>query len=212
LVAKRPSDTIIRYYLDQKKDKESDWLNFTQGLNLEGRDLCFADFNGSKLFKANLKYAQLQGAFLWRAQLQGADLEDAQLQGIWGKVDFITTINWDELSETASDLPIRSETRKSMLQGIEIAKIRCEKFDKTATSQALTSNINFEQFLAERSECVCLSEHVARSIIAQYQSRLYMYKEFQKQEPSITKEKILEDLREYMSKKCPEIANKIDWE
>ena len=124
---------------------------------------------------------------------------------------FFTTINWDELSETVSDRMGRSEARKIVLQNIEQARKRCEKFDESATSQALTSNINLEQFLAERSGCACLNEHVARGILAQYQSVPYMYKEFQEQEPSITKEKILEDLREYMSKKCPEIANKIGW-
>lgn len=233
LVAKGPSDTIIRYYLDQKKDKESDWLNFTQGLNLERRDLRFANFKGSKLFKANLRNAELQGADLWNAELQGADLmsaelqgadlgyaklqganlERAELQGIWGYVDLIRTINWDELSETVSDRMGRSEARKSTLQNIELARKRYEKFDKSATSQALTSNINLEQFLAERSECACVSEHVARGILAQYHQYGWspMSKVLQEQEPSITKEKILEDLLEYMSKKCPEIANKIDW-
>ena len=298
LVAKGPSDTIIRYYLDQKKDKESDWLNFTQGLNLEHRDLRFANFMRSKLFKANLKsarlqganleyaemqganlvyaklqgaklrYAEMQGANLEYAEMQGADLgaaklqeaklvyaklqgaklryaklqganlvyaklqganlvyaemhgakleyaamqetdleyaemhgaglEPANLQGIWGKVDLITTINWDELAETVSDRIGRTEARKSILQRIELAKKRCEKFDKSATSKALTSNINFEQFLAERIEFACISEHVARGIIVQHQ--WYMEK------------KIIEDQRKYMSKKCPKISNKIDWE
>jgi hypothetical protein len=106
----------------------------------------------------------------------------------------------------------RLEARKKALQNIESAKKRCEKFDKSATSQALTSNINLEQFLAKRSECACVSEHVARGILAQYdQYGPLMHKKLQKQEPSIPKEKILEDLRDYMSKKCPEIANKMDW-
>jgi len=161
---------------------------------------------------ADLRGAELQEADLWHAELQGADLRRAELQGIWGNVDLITTINWDELSETVSIRMGRLEARKRALQRIESARKRCEKFDKSATSQALTSNINLEQFFAERSECACVSEHVARGILAQYyQYGLSMSKELQKQEPSITKEKILEDLRKYMSKKCPEIANKLDY-
>ena len=81
LVAEGPSDTIIRYYLDEKKDSASDWLDFTQGLNLERRDLRFANFRLSKLFKADLRSAQLQGANLHSAQLQGTILWSAQLQG-----------------------------------------------------------------------------------------------------------------------------------
>ena len=104
------------------------------------------------------------------------------------------------------------EVRERALQLIESARKRYEKFDKLATSQALTRNINLEQFLAERSKCACVSEHVARGILDQYHKNgSSMHKELQKQEPSITKGKILEDLRKYMSKKCPKIANKIDW-
>ena len=133
----------------------------------------------------------------------------AQLQGIWGKVNLDTTINWPKLSESISNGMGRLEVRKRALQHIESARKRYEKFDELATSQALKSNIN--QFLAERSKCACVSEHVARGILDQYHKNgSSMLKELQ-QEPSITKEKILEDLREYMSKKCPEIANKIDW-
>ena len=54
LVAKGASDTIIPYNLDQKKDKESGWLNFTQGLNLERRDLRFANFMRSKLIAGRI--------------------------------------------------------------------------------------------------------------------------------------------------------------
>ncbi len=44
--------------------------------NLEGAYLCMAD-----LQEANLKGANLQGANLWMANLQGADLRRANLEG-----------------------------------------------------------------------------------------------------------------------------------
>ena len=81
LVAQEPNPAIIRYYLEKGKDKESDWLSFTRGIDLRGRDLRFADFTKSKLFKADLRSAKLQGANLKKTQLQEANLQGAQLQG-----------------------------------------------------------------------------------------------------------------------------------
>ena len=186
LVAKEPSDTIIRYYLDQKKDKESDWLNFTQGLNLKGRDLRLAHFASSELFKANLRRAQLQG--------------------IWGKVDIINSINWDALFETVSNQMEGLKARDATLARIKRGKERCAKFN--ISSQVLTSNMAFEQFIAYRIKCTCLSEHVAQGILGQHKYDWFV-KELQNQELSLTNEKFLEDVREYMSRTCPEIADKI---
>ncbi|MDM8517520.1 pentapeptide repeat-containing protein [Desulfobacterales bacterium HSG16] len=81
LVARNPSDTIISYYLAKNKNKETDWLPFFGGLNLEKRDLRYAVLSNSKLYKAKLEKAQLQGADLRYTQLQRADLKNAQLQG-----------------------------------------------------------------------------------------------------------------------------------
>jgi len=56
-------------------------LQKVQGLNLQNRDLRYANLEQSILPEADLRGAQLQGANLLMAQLQGADLPGAQLQG-----------------------------------------------------------------------------------------------------------------------------------
>jgi hypothetical protein len=62
------------------------------GLNLQRRDLRYADFyraklpfadlRGANLQQANLREAQLQGSNLRRARMQGADLRSARMQGV----------------------------------------------------------------------------------------------------------------------------------
>ncbi len=94
LVANDPDlETLAK--LQEPKLKQQDRLALLvkiKGLDLQNRDLRFANLSETKLWKADLRGARLKQANLSRAQLQGiqwgknaqlqgADLEDAQLQG-----------------------------------------------------------------------------------------------------------------------------------
>ncbi len=81
LVASPPGDEIISQYMAMGKTEQDAWIDKAKGLNLQGRDLRFANFYRSNLMKADLRKAQLQGAVLYRVALQGADLGEAELQG-----------------------------------------------------------------------------------------------------------------------------------
>ncbi len=83
LVTSPPSDVIIAEYLRQGKSEEEAWKAKAKGLDLQGRDVRFADFYESNLLKADLRKAQLQGADLEHAELQGADLRYTELQGAY---------------------------------------------------------------------------------------------------------------------------------
>jgi uncharacterized protein YjbI with pentapeptide repeats len=56
-------------------------LNRALGIDLQDRDLRYADLSGSTLVKADLRGTQLQGARIALAQLQGANLWNAHLEG-----------------------------------------------------------------------------------------------------------------------------------
>ena len=95
LIKNQPTPELLAKYVTDPKDYDEAFRKLVEqeelALDLRTRNLQRANFVGSKLFNANLSYAQLQGAYLWgvqlqgadlwRAQLQGADLEDAHLQG-----------------------------------------------------------------------------------------------------------------------------------
>ena len=95
IVKKRPSDTMIVYYLNkcasdrlaqesgaipEKKARELAWLEFSEGVDLSGRDLRFAELGSSRLFNANLTDTDLEGADLTNAFLQKASLTNARLR------------------------------------------------------------------------------------------------------------------------------------
>lgn len=56
-------------------------LNRALGIDLQDRDLRYADLSGSTLVKADLRGTRLQGAHIGLAQLQGANLWNAHLEG-----------------------------------------------------------------------------------------------------------------------------------
>ncbi|MHC1743656.1 MAG: pentapeptide repeat-containing protein [Syntrophobacteraceae bacterium] len=64
-----------------KRATENAWRDFGSGMNLQGRDLRFADFSKTNLRKADLRSANLQGCNFEGAQLQGAKLDKAHLEG-----------------------------------------------------------------------------------------------------------------------------------
>ncbi|VEN74539.1 membrane hypothetical protein [Candidatus Desulfarcum epimagneticum] len=81
LVAKEPGESVARYYMDRGKPDPSQWLDFTEGADLRGRDLRFADFSQSRLYKADLRGARLDGANLSAVGFHQADLTRARLTG-----------------------------------------------------------------------------------------------------------------------------------
>jgi len=78
----------------EKHEKKSGWqhaINKTLGFNLQNRQLQYANFSRSLLFRADLRGANINGAYLQNinlqkaklnsAQMQRADLSEAQMQG-----------------------------------------------------------------------------------------------------------------------------------
>ena len=78
-LAIRPSNEIIAAFAG-KEHNEKDLLNFYKVLDLQKRDLRFANFSNADLRKSDFRGAQLQGAKLAYAQLHGADFGDAKIQ------------------------------------------------------------------------------------------------------------------------------------
>lgn len=79
LVREGPSlDTIARYRLASKTEQNA-ISELTRGLNLQRRDLRYADLFKVRLDKADLRGSKLQGVDLEEAQLQGADLRFAKI-------------------------------------------------------------------------------------------------------------------------------------
>lgn len=81
LVPKEVSLSLLTRALDLDKPLRDAAFKEFDGLKLRKRDLRFADLSGAMLPKADLREVRLQGAHLFDAQLQGAVLFDAQLQG-----------------------------------------------------------------------------------------------------------------------------------
>ncbi len=99
LVEKEPPPEIIAALIpesggDEAKATQKACSNkeLVTGLNLQRRDLRYADFyraklpfadlRGANLQQANLREAQLQGSNLRRARMQGADLRSTRMQGV----------------------------------------------------------------------------------------------------------------------------------
>jgi uncharacterized protein YjbI with pentapeptide repeats len=125
-----PSPTIIAQYLAMGKKSEEAWLEFSDGIDLQGRGLRFADLqnckiykadlrNGAKLDAADLSYSVIQQAnmfnismnqsILVNAQMQGANLTEASLIG--------ARLNWTKLQ--GADL-ILAELRNADLSGAQM--------------------------------------------------------------------------------------------
>ncbi|EXJ16938.1 pentapeptide repeat-containing protein [Imhoffiella purpurea] len=76
-----PLEVLFAAHVDTEEERAEIWREAGQALDLQGRDLRYADFSQSVFWNADLRNAQLQGANLGSAQLQGAHLGSAQLQG-----------------------------------------------------------------------------------------------------------------------------------
>jgi uncharacterized protein YjbI with pentapeptide repeats len=82
LVPKEVSLSLLTRATDPDKSIRDAALKEFDGLNLQQRDLRFANLQGAQLPKADIRHVQLQGAVLLRAKLQGvAGWDKTQLQG-----------------------------------------------------------------------------------------------------------------------------------
>jgi hypothetical protein len=108
------------------KDEPEKLLEHTKSLNLQKRDLKFADFFNSELTKADLRKAKLQGARLDDAQLQGADLYGAQL----GKVRLTKKEDLERWAKEIPDPKMRESFQKSMHKATQ-QETRCGKLSET---------------------------------------------------------------------------------
>jgi len=82
LVPKEVTLSQITRATDQTKTVRDNAFKEFDGLNLQNRDLRFANMYGSVLPKADLRHVQLQGAVLLKARLQGViGWDKTQLQG-----------------------------------------------------------------------------------------------------------------------------------
>lgn len=139
-----------------KPDERKSGLVKIKGLDLQNRDLRFAnlsqtklwkaDLRGTKLQKADLSFAQLQeiqwgfgaqlqGASLWEAQLQGAVLGRAQLQGADLRAAQLQGANLGVADLQGADLGV------AQLQGADLWGARLQGAD---LSQAKIGSSNFK--------------------------------------------------------------------
>lgn len=83
LVKSQPDEETIFRYIQTGKTRNEIRFEMIKGVNLEGRDLRFADFSQSDLTNANLRMARLDGARMWYTILQGADLTNSFMKGAY---------------------------------------------------------------------------------------------------------------------------------
>jgi len=81
LVRSPPPPELIAEYRREGKAGDEAWLEHSEPLDLQGRDLRLANFHGSRLINADLRHASLLGADLTQARLDGANLAEARLMG-----------------------------------------------------------------------------------------------------------------------------------
>jgi uncharacterized protein YjbI with pentapeptide repeats len=81
LVPKEVSFALMTRAIDQDKALRENAFKEFDGLNLQERDLRFANFRRAVLPKTNFSNARLQGAYLNVADMQGANFYMANLQG-----------------------------------------------------------------------------------------------------------------------------------
>ena len=81
LLREEPSIETIALYRLAGKTEQNAIFDVARGLNLQGRDLRYANLTLVNLDKADLRKAKLQGAILWNARLHATQLSQANLQG-----------------------------------------------------------------------------------------------------------------------------------
>ncbi len=81
LTGSPPSPEIIQRYLAMGKKVEDAWLDFSEGIDLQGRSLRFANLQYCKMYKADLRNgATLDGADLSYTVLQKAQMENLYMR------------------------------------------------------------------------------------------------------------------------------------
>jgi len=139
LVAKEPPATLIQFFMAKGKYNETDWLDFTIGLDLENRDLCFAIFSGSKLYKANMKNAKFDGANFEKCQLQEVTAENASF-----RFSYFTQANIQNANLYKTEFERSNLTKADFSgSGLQSAEFRRIKFVQTNLQGC---KFNFAQF------------------------------------------------------------------
>jgi uncharacterized protein YjbI with pentapeptide repeats len=82
LVPYEVSLSLLTRAIDQDKPLRNAAFKEFDGLKLQKRDLRFADLSEAVMPKADLRHVRLQGAHLDSVQLQGTDLKNAELQAV----------------------------------------------------------------------------------------------------------------------------------
>lgn len=153
LVHEPPAPEVVAAYLRQGKTAEDAFLDFGTGLDLQNRDLRFANFFRANLAKANLisaklqdanlvaaglqnaqlNYANLQDADLYGAKLHGADLRYAALQGASFKLAMLPGAKLSGTKQPGtklSDAKVRVELFKNVrLRGGSVAWTGLQRVD-----------------------------------------------------------------------------------
>jgi len=81
LVQEAPHPELIAAYVAARQPESVAWEVHARGLNLQGRDLRYGEFNDARFFKGDFRGARLDGANLRSADLYGADFQGASLTG-----------------------------------------------------------------------------------------------------------------------------------
>jgi len=79
LFNKRTTEELLQFYMGEGK-KNDEWLEPYEGLSLKNRNLQFADFTGSKLFKAEFTDTRLHEATFYQTELYQVVFDHSQIR------------------------------------------------------------------------------------------------------------------------------------
>ena len=133
LVSTAPSDTITRYYLDHNI-KKCERLEHYKGLGLKGRNLRYAKFQHSNLFKARLDNTDFTYARLTKTEWHGASMKNASFH-----LSFMNEAILDNVNISGSDF------YSAKMENVTISNSNPVgiSFIKTTLEKSTIKNCNF---------------------------------------------------------------------
>lgn len=146
-----PSEAIMQTYVSMNKSRDSAWIEFSEGIDLTGRDLRFANFSGARLINANFRGARLDSANLTNATLlstnfhetglNGARFDSATLSGARFCSTFARGTRFDDASFEGVVLVSSDLTRAKLPR----AKILCSYISNSDFTEAEMYRTNLEE-------------------------------------------------------------------
>jgi len=162
------------------------------GLNLDNRDLRFANMESAILPKAELREALLQGAKLYKAQMQGANLWHAELQGATFSLAQMQHVNFLQASLQGADFfqanLSETEFRGTNLQYVnfQAANLHKAKLQGANLRHAILQDSNLSEAKLQKTNLSQANFQKANLIQANLQQAVLIKAQFQESDLSLT--------------------------